>query len=150
MVNGSRWALGSTVTAAVIAALASAYSAYASNVATSEAAAISAAAAIEIEKLRKHNSDRQSDIEMVKLALNILGGEVSDKTHESRLFAVDLLRKYSGVQLSSGMGEKWAASGSVKFADEAAGLSSSLATALATQRFIEALKIIPENPYIPR
>lgn len=36
---------------------------------------------------------RQLDIEMVKLALNILGGEVGEKSAQSRLFAVKLLQK---------------------------------------------------------
>lgn len=122
--SGSKWALGGTVAAALIAAFASAYSAYASLNATREAATLTAAASIEVEKLRKQNSDRQSDIEMVKLALNILGGEISDKTQESREFAIALLARYSGVQIEPPNGQKWATSGSVSFTSRLLGLSS--------------------------
>lgn len=124
--NGSKWALGGTVAAALIAAFASSYSAYASLNATREAASLAAAASVEIEKLRKQNSDRQSDIEMVKLALNILGGEISDKTHQSRQFAVTLLQRYSGVEIDDLSSKAWAETGTVNFTDKELGLSAAL------------------------
>lgn len=124
--NGSKWALGGTVAAALIAAFASSYSAYASLSATREAASLAAAASVEVEKLRKQNSDRQSDIEMVKLALNILGGEISDKTHQSRQFAVTLLQRYSGVDIDELSSKAWAETGTVNFTDKELGLSAAL------------------------
>lgn len=122
--DGSKWALGGTVAAAVVAAIASSYSAYASLNATREAAAVTAAASVEVERLRKQNSDRQSDIEMVKLALNILGGDISDKTQQSRKFAVSLLEKYSGVMIDEISSATWARVGTVSFAERDLGLST--------------------------
>lgn len=113
-----------TVYAALIAALASAYSAYQSGGAARESAIAAADSNKQVATLQKATNDRQSDIEMVKLALNILGGEVSDKTQESRMFAVLLLNKYSGVLVNKAVGDKWAESGTVSFSSKQLGLAS--------------------------
>ncbi|MCO7728646.1 hypothetical protein NJB93_18845 [Brucella intermedia] len=113
-----------TVISALIAAFASAYSAYQSRMAAAESAISSANSNTQIAEMQKATTDRQSDIELVKLALNILGGEVSDKTRESRKFAVSLLNKYSGVVINPDMGEQWAESGTVSFSSKPLGLSS--------------------------
>ncbi len=157
MMDGNKVTVAAAVIAAfgtIITAIGAGTSAYYSAGISANAqrlvAETEASSKIQIAKIEKQNSDRQSDIEMVKLALNILGGEISDKTQESRQFAVELLKKYSGVPLSSSVGEKWATSGSVKFADEIAGLSSSIDAAIAAQQVINALKNFPESRDAPR
>ncbi|KAB2716649.1 hypothetical protein [Brucella intermedia] len=104
-----------TVIAAVVAAV--------GTLATAAATSISA---YQIAEIQRQTSDRQSDIEMVKLALNILGGEISDKTKESRRFAVSLLSKYSGVEIEPTVRLNWAEAGSVSFAREILGLSNDI------------------------
>lgn len=63
--------------------------------------------------LETDNQRRQQDFDMVKLALSILGGEISDKTDNSRAFALQLLQKYSGIQLGDAEIQKWRVSGTV-------------------------------------
>ncbi|MEK1853008.1 MAG: hypothetical protein AAAC48_14350 [Phyllobacterium sp.] len=76
---------------------------------------IRAQTAIQQSLLNSTCQTRQLDIEMVKLALNILGGEISDKTKKSREFAVKLLQKYSGIELKDGDIIAWVDSGTVDF-----------------------------------
>jgi hypothetical protein len=76
---------------------------------------IRAQTAIQQSLLNSTYQTRQLDIEMVKLALNILGGEISDKTKKSREFAVKLLQKYSGIELKDGDIIAWVDSGTVEF-----------------------------------
>ncbi|GEM_PF-2985178 len=121
--DGNKWA----ASAALIAAVASAYSAYQSGSAARESAIAAADSNKQVAALQKATTDRQSDIAMVKLALNILGGEISDKTQESRRFAVSILRKYSGVEIDGVTGSTWAEVGTVSFAEKRIGLSSALA-----------------------
>lgn len=107
--DGNKWAIGAAVIAAIgtiITAGTTGYSAY------------------QIAAFQKQTSDRQSDIEMVKLALNILGGDISDKTQESRRFAVSLLQKYSGVVIDKSTQISWAKNGTVIFSSKVLGLSS--------------------------
>ncbi|MCH6205251.1 hypothetical protein L3V16_15550 [Brucella ciceri] len=101
-----------TVIAAVVAAV--------GTLATATATSISA---YQIAEIQRQTSDRQSDIEMVKLALNILGGEISDKTKESRIFAVEVLKKFSNVSIDDGVASDWAASGTVSFSSKSLGLA---------------------------
>ncbi len=101
-----------TVIAAVVAAI--------GTLATAAATSFSA---YQIAEIQRQTSDRQSDIEMVKLALNILGGDISDKTQESRNFAVSLLGKYSGVSIDEAVQASWAKNGTVAFSSEVLGLS---------------------------
>lgn len=119
--DGNKW----TMSAAILATIASFYSAYQSSNAARDAANAAAISNTQVAALQKATTDRQSDIEMVKLALNILGGEVSDKTHESRQFAVNLLSRYSGVEVDDAVGEKWAETGTVSFAQKELGLTLS-------------------------
>lgn len=132
-----------TVWAALIAALASAYSAYHSGTAAREASIAAADSNNQVAALHKATNDRQSDIEMVKLALNILGGVASDKTKESRRFAVSLLRKYSGVEVDDATGSSWAAAGTVSFAQQNLGLANDtglLSRAILKAQILEAMK----------
>nr|WP_278436678.1 hypothetical protein [Brucella anthropi] len=116
---GDKW----TFSAAALAAMASVYSAYFSGSTARDSATAAANSNIQIASFEKQTNDRNSDIEMVKLALNILGGEISDKTLESRHFAVSLLRRYSGVDIGKETGSLWAAAGTVSFAEKSLGLS---------------------------
>ncbi|MGC0054551.1 hypothetical protein ACNSPG_16060 [Brucella pituitosa] len=102
-----------TVIAAVVAAI--------GTLATAAATSFSA---YQIAEIQRQTSDRQSDIEMVKLALNILGGDISDKTQESRTFAVSLLGKYSGVSIDEAVQASWAKNGTVIFSSKILGLST--------------------------
>ncbi|MDL2202046.1 hypothetical protein QQF51_05100 [Brucella intermedia] len=107
--DGNKWAIGAAVIAAIgtiITAGTTGYSAYLTA------------------QIQKQTSDRQSDIEMVKLALNILGGDISDKTQESRTFAVSLLEKYSGVPIDKSTKASWSERGTVIFSSKVLGLSS--------------------------
>lgn len=81
--------------------------------------------------LTKQKEDRVADIEMVKLALNILSGNKSADTVASRTFAVDLLRKYSGVAIENETASTWVNSGTVEFGAK----STALATAATYELF---------------
>jgi hypothetical protein len=59
------------------------------------------------------NQSRQLDVEMVKISLSILGGEISDKTTASRQFALNALKQYSGVEMVGVDMDQWLAQGSV-------------------------------------
>lgn len=74
--------------------------------------------------LNSQYQTRQLDIEMVKLALNILGGEISDKTTQSRMFAVQVLQQYSGIRLSEKDADNWIQTGTVAFKLPQQGLGS--------------------------
>ncbi len=78
-----------------------------------------------IAYLTKQKDDRVADIEMVKLALNILSGDNKPETVASRTFAVDLLRKYSGVIIENETASTWVKSGTVEFGAKNTALSSS-------------------------
>ncbi|ATU92752.1 hypothetical protein [Phyllobacterium zundukense] len=83
---------------------------------------IRAQTAIQQSLLNSSYQTRQLDIEMVKLALNILGGEISDKTKQSRSFAVQVLQKYSGVELTDDVVADWVSTGTVAFRSPEQGL----------------------------
>lgn len=133
--DGNKFTFG----AALIAAGASVYSAFQSSDAARDASKAAANSSIQVAYIKKTTEDRQSDIEMVKLALNILGGQISDETKESRRFAVSLLNKYSGVNIDGATGSKWAEAGTVSFAQQNLGLSSD---ASAFQRAIIETQIL--------
>lgn len=60
------------------------------------------------------NRDRELDIEMVNIALKILGGEIDEdakKSEPARKFALNALQKYSGVTIESDDFETWVAEG---------------------------------------
>ena len=81
--------------------------------------------------LTKQKDDRVADIEMVKLALNILSGSKSPETVASRTFAVDLLRKYSGVVIEKETASTWVNNGTVEFGAK----NTALATAATYELF---------------
>lgn len=82
------------------------------------------------------NKDREHDIEMVRLSLQILKGEFeatrSGDPRPARTYAVDALRKYSGVSIDPETGDKWIVNGSVPGNIEA----SALPTANAIDPFV--------------
>ncbi|TKB12801.1 MAG: hypothetical protein E5V75_23985 [Mesorhizobium sp.] len=113
--------------ATIAAGLFAAWSAYSSATISATSATISSTMKAESEErialLQKTYQDRQLDIEMVKLALNILGGETSDHTQQSRQFAINLLEKYSGVEIGDKAKQAWVTTGTVAFKDSTAGLA---------------------------
>lgn len=123
-----------TLAAALAAALASGASAYWAH-----------SASVRTAEVQKENADRLSDIEMVKLALNILGGEISDKTTESRRFAVALLSQYSGVEITTERAIAWVDGGSISFLNEALGLGS-VSFEDALKRAVDGLRDLREEP----
>lgn len=74
--------------------------------------------------MTKHKEDRQADIELVKLALNMLSGGSGKDTTSSRLFAIQMLQKYSGVTIDKDVAVKWAEDGDIKFGSMAQALSN--------------------------
>ncbi|MGF9564145.1 hypothetical protein AAIH70_11580 [Neorhizobium sp. BT27B] len=74
--------------------------------------------------MTKHKEDRQADIELVKLALNMLSGGSGKNTTASRLFAIEMLQKYSGVTIDKAVADKWAEDGDIKFGSMAQALSN--------------------------
>lgn len=59
------------------------------------------------------NKDRELDIQMVNIALSILGGENKETSLPGRKFAVDLLETYSRVPIDDGDALKWAETGTL-------------------------------------
>ncbi|WP_412033034.1 hypothetical protein ACLIR7_03280 [Nitratireductor aquimarinus] len=133
--------------ATVFAALAAAWSAYSSNAIASQ---VQAASAERVALLEKAQTDRRLDIEMVKLALNILGGQISDETHQSRKFAIRLLGKYSGVDIDQASENDWLQSGKVAFKDVASGLSpGGWRSDAEVYRLEELLPLIRQQTVVP-
>lgn len=126
-----------------MAAIASLYAAYSSGSAARDAAMVAANSNVQVALMEKQNKDRLSDIEMVKLALNILGGDISDKTLQSRTFALSLLQKYSGVVLTEPQVKEWRLTGSVGWLDPKAGTSSTL------QNLLDRSKADAMRNYMP-
>ncbi|MCP4318363.1 MAG: hypothetical protein GY789_20685 [Hyphomicrobiales bacterium] len=57
------------------------------------------------------NTDRNQDIQMVNIALSILGGENKDTSFEGRMFALYVLEKYADVKINNKA--EWATSGTL-------------------------------------
>lgn len=79
------------------------------------AAAVGALATIATEAFGYWNTDRDQDIQMVNIALSILGGEVKDqdKSEPGRKFALRLLRKYADVEIPETEFNEWARDGTL-------------------------------------
>lgn len=88
--------------------------------------AIRSQTALQQSLINSQYQARQLDIEMVKLALNILGGDISDKTNQSRQFAVQVLQRYSGVELKDEVVAEWVKTGTVAFKLPDQGLSTTV------------------------
>ncbi|UXN61574.1 hypothetical protein [Phyllobacterium zundukense] len=96
--------------------------------------AIRSQTALQQSLMNSQYQARQLDIEMVKLALNILGGDISDKTNQSRQFAVQVLQRYSGVELKDEVVAEWVKTGTVAFKLPDQGLSSGTWKDLLSER----------------
>jgi predicted NACHT family NTPase len=113
------------------------------------------AAELEFENRAKEvaNQARQLDVEMVKISLSILGGEISDKTTASRRFALNALQKYSGVEMIGVDMDQWLAQGSVPeqtlktIANDRGWNSTMLATEREIKELFEKWKS-EEGPYV--
>ncbi|WP_156461892.1 hypothetical protein [Rhizobium sp. Leaf321] len=59
------------------------------------------------------SKDRELDIEMVRVSLNILSGERQDTSGPGRRFALRALAEYSGIKIPPDEFEKWVESGTL-------------------------------------
>ncbi len=59
------------------------------------------------------NKNRSQDIEMVNIALSILGGDNKDTSKPGRRFALRVLEKYAGVDIPKDEFEEWSNSGTL-------------------------------------
>ena len=59
------------------------------------------------------NKDRELDIRMVEIGLSILNGEKTEKSEPARQFAVNLIEKYSGVDILQK--DQWVKTGDVPY-----------------------------------
>lgn len=64
------------------------------------------------------NTDRGHDIRMVEISLSILRGEGDKETSlPARKFALDMLEKFSGVEIVPSEADAWARTGTTPFAE---------------------------------
>ncbi len=79
------------------------------------AAAVGALATIWTGAFGYWNTDRGQDIQMVNIALSILGGEIKDQdtSEPGRRFALRLLQKYAEVEIPDTEFDSWAKDGTL-------------------------------------
>ena len=77
------------------------------------AAAVGALATIWTGAFGYWNTDRGQDIQMVNIALSILGGENKDSSIPGRKFALRVLEKYAEVEIPETEFEQWATVGTL-------------------------------------
>ncbi|WHO22653.1 hypothetical protein G6L90_06740 [Agrobacterium tumefaciens] len=83
------------------------------------------------------NKDRELDIEMVRVSLNILSGEAKDTSVPGRRFALRTLEKYSGVEIPVEELKEWAERGTIP----TGAWASASCTALVS-RYIETTRTL--------
>jgi hypothetical protein len=76
-------------------------------------AGVTAVAAMVASGLGYLNTDRSQDIQMVNIALSILGGENKETSLPGRKFALAALERFSGVEISDADFEAWARTGTL-------------------------------------
>ncbi|CAN7328420.1 hypothetical protein LJR231_001797 [Phyllobacterium sp. LjRoot231] len=76
-------------------------------------AVIAAAVSIGGAGLQYYSKDRETDLETIKMSLSILRGEISDKTKQSRIFAMNLMREIAPNALDKVDDQAWIDSGTV-------------------------------------
>src|SRR5262245_13301762 len=59
------------------------------------------------------NKSRKLDVEMVRLSLNILAGDLTEPSMPGRRFALNALEKFSGINIPKDQFELWLSSGTV-------------------------------------
>lgn len=98
-------------------------------------AALGALGTISVAATGYLNKDRELDIEMVRVSLNILSGEAKEDSEPGRRFALRTLSKYSGVDIPEAEFSDWVKGGTIPKPAISPDLCGQLAVA-----YVEALK----------